>query len=168
MSSTQKLFVEEGPQGVPWPLGFLVFNRNARKAPEGFPRAADRQCLCALARRDEEVGLVDCDIGRRQLNWLAVAAVEVLIGTLGREAQVFTPPPTISGLKRTNEQNVFMAASGKLLVGRSPWPSVGATLIGVRLSAFGHELTLSMSLPGLTGQSSNPCRPVVTGLPGQA
>ena len=35
---------------------------------------------------------------------------------------------------------------------------VGAPLIGANISAFTYDLTLSVSLPGLTGQSSNPCR----------
>src|SRR5262245_49968176 len=42
------------------------------------------------------------------------------------------------------------------------------TPIGANISAFTYKLTLSVSLPGLTGQSSNPCRLVVTGSPGQA
>ncbi len=50
--------------------------------------------------------------------------------------------------------------------GGHPIANYGATTrvapIGANISAFTYDLTPSVSLPGLTGQSSNPCRPVVT------
>jgi hypothetical protein len=36
--------------------------------------------------------------------------------------------------------------------------TTGVAPIGANISAFTYDLTLSVSLPGLTGQSSNPCR----------